>query len=258
MVVLGLDTTTKTGGVALHQSDEQEAVWIGDSTVTHGERLPGEILQFLEKNKVTLGDVDRFAVVSGPGSFTGLRVGLATVQALALTNQKDVVAVPTLEAIVYAGIEEAKTLNEKTFLVPWMNAFRGEVFTGVYEREVRGSGLSREDMVIQVKEVESPRVGKPVTMLKEWGSRLGVDDRQVVILTNEPRDGDLDLEKNFGNQATWLIGTRSLALTAARIGAGRIGEACPVKPNLVRPVYIRRPDAVLAREKRLMEQSSNE
>ncbi|MCH2410366.1 tRNA (adenosine(37)-N6)-threonylcarbamoyltransferase complex dimerization subunit type 1 TsaB [Myxococcota bacterium] len=258
MVVLGLDTTTKTGGMALHQADGLEAVCIGDPMITHGERLPGDILEFLDENKLTLGEIDRFAVVSGPGSFTGLRVGLATIQALALTNKKDVVAVPTLEAIVYAGIEEAKALDEKTFLVPWMNAFRGEVFTGVYKRVNECSGSLRDDLAVHVVEVETPRVGKPAAMLKEWGSRLSLDDRQVVILATESRQCDLGLEKVFGKQATWMIGTRSLALTAARIGAGRIGDSRPVKPNHVRPVYIRRPDAVLARERRLKEQSSGE
>tara|TARA_Y100000588_G_C14224392_1_gene912451 strand:- start:957 stop:1739 length:783 start_codon:yes stop_codon:yes gene_type:complete len=258
MVVLGLDTTTKTGGVALHETNGKEAVCIGDSTLTHGERLPGEIIRFLDQNMLTVAQVDRFAVVSGPGSFTGLRVGLATVQALALTNEKHVVAVPTLEAIAYAGLEQAKTFNENTYLVPWMNAFRGEVFSGVYEIENRCGEVLKKSDVSRLKEVEVSRVGKPDSVLREWKNRLGGTRGQLIFLAADQQMDVPDLEQSFGKNASWMIGVWSLALTAARIGAGQVGQACPVRPDLVRPVYIRRPDAVLARERRLKELSDSD
>ena len=65
MIVLGLDTTTKSGGIALRKEDGQENAYVGDSSLTHSERLPGEIIQFLEGNGVELSEVDRFAVLSG-------------------------------------------------------------------------------------------------------------------------------------------------------------------------------------------------
>ena len=250
MIVLGLDTTTKSGGIALRKEDGQENAYVGDSSLTHSERLPGEIIQFLEGNGVELSEVDRFAVLSGPGSFTGLRVGLATIQALALTNKKDVVAVPTLEAIAYAGIDCVKSLDTKTFLIPWMNAFRGEIFTAVYERQRIASADSSDSSVIRINEVEAPRVGLPKIMLREWGERLNSSDCRIVFLSVNPQDSSMNLTQYFGTDATWSIGEPNLALTVARIGAEIIGKVQPIKPSVVRPVYIRRPDAVLARERR--------
>ena len=87
MVLLALDTTTAAGSVALWRDgliEEQP----GDPARSHAERLPGELAALLARHGCTTNDVDRYAVASGPGSFTGLRVGIATVQGLALVGAR--------------------------------------------------------------------------------------------------------------------------------------------------------------------------
>ena len=75
MLILALDTTSRAGSVALARDagvlDQQR----GDPSRTHGERLPGDIGDLLERHGLTVADVDLYAVAAGPGSFTGLRVG---------------------------------------------------------------------------------------------------------------------------------------------------------------------------------------
>jgi len=71
----------------------------GDPAHTHGQRLPGELMRLLDQAGVRIEDVDLFAVAAGPGSFTGLRVGIATVQGLAMARRRRVVAGSTLDAL---------------------------------------------------------------------------------------------------------------------------------------------------------------
>src|SRR5688572_19237635 len=101
MVVLALETVTRAGSVAI--MDERGCRGrAGDAARSHTERLPTELLDLLHADGRSLADVDRFAVVTGPGSFTGIRVGVATSQGLALAGGRLVVPVPTLEAIAVA------------------------------------------------------------------------------------------------------------------------------------------------------------
>ena len=83
MHVLALDSTTRAGSVALVTDDRIVLKRSGDPTRTHAERLPGDILGLLHDAGVALAAVDVFAIASGPGSFTGLRIGIATLQGLA-------------------------------------------------------------------------------------------------------------------------------------------------------------------------------
>ena len=99
MRVLALDTTTRAGSVALVEDDRIVDERGGDATRTHAERLPGEIVALVAAHGLGLADVDLFAVASGPGSFTGLRIGIATMQGLAFVCRRPVVGVPALEAL---------------------------------------------------------------------------------------------------------------------------------------------------------------
>ena len=98
MVVLALETVTRDGSVALWRDGPVEARQ-GDGARSHAERLPGALIDLLAAHGLSLPAVDIFAVVTGPGSFTGLRVGLAAVQGLALAGHRRVVGVPTLDAL---------------------------------------------------------------------------------------------------------------------------------------------------------------
>ncbi|MCU1385787.1 MAG: universal bacterial protein YeaZ, partial [Acidobacteria bacterium] len=102
MRVLALDTTTRAGSAALVADDRVVDERSGDGTRTHALRLPAELLTLAEAAGWPLPTIDLYAVASGPGSFTGLRIGIATVQGLALVHRRRIVAVPALDALAHA------------------------------------------------------------------------------------------------------------------------------------------------------------
>ena len=152
MLILALDTSSAAGSAAIARDGVVLAERAGDGTRTHGQRLPRELMAILDAAGVALHDVDRLAVATGPGSFTGLRVGIATIQGLALAQHKLVVPVSSFEALAFVAGPGAAAI------APWIDAHRGEVFAVLYgpdgrtqlapplvsfERDVRVSSRAR-------------------------------------------------------------------------------------------------------------------
>jgi tRNA threonylcarbamoyladenosine biosynthesis protein TsaB len=131
-LVLSIETCTLAGSLALSRSETLLGVSSGDAKTSHSNTLLKEIDQLFSTTQTELREVDLFAVAVGPGSFTGLRIGVATVKALAATLNKPVVGVSTLEAIALSAGESRATVA----LLP---AGRGEVFVELFsvdEKEV--------------------------------------------------------------------------------------------------------------------------
>ena len=249
MRILALDTTTPAGSVALAASGEVTECRIGDAGRTHGERLPGDVTALLAAHALTPADVDRYAVCSGPGSFTGLRVGLATIQALALVNRRPVVAVPTLEALACAALW-APAGDERTELIgAWMNAHRGEIFAALYDTsQARAAGVAG-DGAAALTEVAGPVAAPPDVVLQDWRERLGGDGRRVAVIGDAVAPAGERLRQALNCNGLLTPRVPPLAPIAARIAAAAAGDSAR-SPHAVRPVYVRRPDAVLARERR--------
>ena len=227
MLVLALETATREGSVAVWDHGQCHAPASADPARTHAERLPGELLDALAVAGRTLADVDVFAVVSGPGSFTGLRVGIAAVQGLALATGRPVVAVPTLEALAAPLLRRAP---EDTLVVACLDGQRGEVFLAAYEAEPGGP-----ETVIE------PLSATPAHAVERL--RGCVRGRRVRLVGN----GALRYAAAFEALGDVSISApaEALAAAAARMAAGDPGRAVP--PHALRPIYLRRPDAVLAR-----------
>ena len=103
MVVLALDTTTRRGSVALARDGVIVEAYAGDPAVTHGQRLPGDLTYLLDRHSLVVGDIDLFAVAAGPGSFTGLRIGIAPMQGWALANARSIIGISALDALYHAS-----------------------------------------------------------------------------------------------------------------------------------------------------------
>ncbi len=126
MLVLSLDTSTPTGSVALLEGDEVLGRAWAEVKGKHGEHLIETLAACLEAAGRTLADVELLAVGIGPGSFTGVRVGVATVKGLALSRGLPLVGVVSLAAIARG------TRARDGAVAPIVHAHRGEVYAALY------------------------------------------------------------------------------------------------------------------------------
>jgi tRNA threonylcarbamoyladenosine biosynthesis protein TsaB len=129
MKVLGIDTSTPCGSVGLIDGDQVISEYSLNVPVTHSERLLDAIDLVLKKGRHALGDLDGFAISLGPGSFTGVRIGVSTVKGLAYAVQKPVVGVSTLDVL-------ASQVSPTPYLIcPIIDARKGEVYSAFYRYE---------------------------------------------------------------------------------------------------------------------------
>lgn len=124
-LILSVETATLSGSVALSRGEEIVTAFAGDSGVSHSNTLLNDIDKLLKEAEVDLSEIDLFAVATGPGSFTGLRIGIATVKALAATLDRPCAGIPTLQAVALAA-------GESTHSVALLPAGRGEVFAQLF------------------------------------------------------------------------------------------------------------------------------
>lgn len=232
MLILALDTSSAAGSAALVRDDTIVIERAGDGSRTHGERLPRELMGILQDAGVALGDVDAFAVVTGPGSFTGLRVGIATIQGLALAQRKPVAPVTSFESL--ARIAADIPLPAPSLIGVWIDAHRGEVFASLYEPD--GTRVR-----------ERPTSLSPGATLDAWRPALQGDIQVRFIGDGAEKYAD-DIAGRLGERARIARGTATLAATAGRIAAADPTRL--VNPHAVVPLYVRRSDAELARDRR--------
>lgn len=129
MPVLALETATLVSGVALATESALLAEWKLETTKTHSELLLPHIEMLLQAAQVEKQQLQAVAVSLGPGSFTGLRIGLATAKALAYALGIPLIGVPTLEALAYNCPAPGLLLS------PFLDAQKGNVYQGRYRIE---------------------------------------------------------------------------------------------------------------------------
>jgi tRNA threonylcarbamoyladenosine biosynthesis protein TsaB len=122
--ILALDTTSERGSIALSEGERVVEEIALHSTDGFAQVLFGEIENLLARHSLRLADIDGFASASGPGTFTGVRVGLTAVKGLAEAMSRKVVAVSNLKAMALFGTRELRA--------PWIDARRGEIYGAVY------------------------------------------------------------------------------------------------------------------------------
>lgn len=250
MLILALDTTTAHGSVALARDGNVLDEFVGDPTVTHGQRLPGDVITLLKRHDLTTRLVDQFVVAAGPGSFTGLRVGIATVQGLALANQRKVMGVSVLDAVTeVASRSTAKGSVEPEVIMPWVDAKRGEVFSALYEPVATGKTDTEDgSRGIRWQATEGPVARTPTALLGAWSQTLR--NRTVIVIGNSiDRDRSL-LEAALGPESRLVADVPPLAGVMASMASQRPWRDRAVPPHAIRPLYVRRPDAELARARR--------
>lgn len=131
-LILGVDTTTPSGSIALLKGTSLIAEINQDSPATFSERLLPAIQFLLESNGLKIQDVEGFAVAAGPGSFTGIRIGLSTIKSFGFSSGRPVAPVSTLTAL-------ARKMQhpQNRLICPLLDAKKNEVYAALFESKTR-------------------------------------------------------------------------------------------------------------------------
>ena len=242
MVVLALDTTSRQGSSAVAIDGRVVLELVSDASLAQASRVPGELQALLTRAQLALRDVDAFAVAVGPGSFTGLRVGIATMQGLAFDAGKPLVGISALDALATI----AEELGEPGLLTAtWIDAWRGEVYAALYDG---------------VTEVEQVTVERPQDILDRLSGgrsvRLKADPRgltgEVLFIGDGVVSQVAAIREALGSRARCAPElTPALAGAIARRAAAVLAAGHRPAPDEIRPLYVRRPDAEIARDARV-------
>lgn len=146
MLILAVDTSSATGSVAILRDHRVVGQLAECSSEPHSSRLLRQVESVVKELSITLGDVDILAVGAGPGSFTGLRVGLAAVKAWAEVYAKPIVPISGLEAVAAQAGPSNGTLGAV------LDARRGQIFGGLYRPELDRLVRVDEEVVMTADE----------------------------------------------------------------------------------------------------------
>ncbi len=165
MKVLAIDSSGLVASVAVAEDDILVAEYTMNHKKTHSQTLLPMLEEIRKMVELDLSSIDYIAVAAGPGSFTGLRIGSATVKGLGLALNKPVVEVPTLEGLAY------NLCGTDKLVCPLMDARRNQVYTGIYGFEAEGTSwkmnVVKEQCAVDVTEIlqECNRLGREVIFL---------------------------------------------------------------------------------------------
>ena len=222
MKLLAVESATLSGGVALLDGDRLLGEITLNIAITHSERLMSAVDRLLVDCGLAPADLDGLAVSVGPGSFTGLRVGLATVKALAMALDLPVAAVPTLDALA------SRLPFADAPVCPILDARKAEVYLSLYRWS--GDGMTRVwDYMGLPPEAAAARLEAPVILLgdgieacRPWLDRLGDGIRIAPAAQRLP--------------SAAAVATLGCAVLAAGLGVGAEALA---------PLYLRPSEAEL-------------
>jgi len=236
MWVLALDTTTRDGSVALVRDDTVVLARPGDPGVSHTERVPADLRAILADAGLALGAVDVFAVATGPGGFTGLRIGLAAVQGLALALDRPTAGVPSLEALAWDLFDRDPTVAATGV---WMDASRGEVFAAAFTRP--GALMPP---AFPLATLARPTAATPDETLAAWQSELAPG--APLVAACQPGAAARAATAGYrleppADHLAGVVGRLAWRLhLSAHTGA----------PGTLAPEYVRRPDVEIERDRR--------
>jgi tRNA threonylcarbamoyladenosine biosynthesis protein TsaB len=187
MLVLAIDTSGKSGGITLAEGDTQSFRAIESPAIpggTFSAQLVPELAALLHKHKFKPQDIGGFAAVSGPGSFTGLRVGLSAIKGFSEALQKPVAVVSLLEALAILSGKEGR-------IAAALDAGRSEVFFGVYDVQEGRAATQKEVLLSQTGFTEEAKMGGLVSLVTsdalvaQYASAAGIDIMEIARPSSE-------------------------------------------------------------------------
>jgi len=220
-MVLGLTTASPRGSVALWRDGEVVAAEHYEDEMRHAERLFAVVRSVMRVAGVERADIDALSCDVGPGSFTGVRVGVASAKGMALALERPLYPVGSLEAMAAAAFEVAGPEVEQ--IAPLLDAKRGEIFVAIYDRSGAESRPASHVPAGETLAHLGPAAQQPaLRFCGRAAAALGIAaDRCVHTAASALPD------------AGWI----------ARLGAARLAAGPAPELSLMEPAYLRPPDA---------------
>ena len=219
-VILAVDTATSVASVAVLENGKTLKADKIDTGRTHSESLMPAIQDILRNVGKEIGEVDVFAVSEGPGSFTGLRIGVVAMKALAFGNRKRVALVPTLDAMAYG----VGVIIGSGVICPMLDARNSQVYTAIYN--MKGARTS-EYMGIPVEEL--------CDILKKG--------KKKVYITGELIEGNREILEKNGVDFEFIPEVKVRAKAVGKIASSMDIKKDLKKPEDANPYYLRQSQA---------------
>ncbi len=238
MKILSVDSSANAASVAVTEDEKLICECVVNNKKTHSQTLLPMIDKALKDSECSLSDIDLIAVTNGPGSFTGLRIGVATVKGLCHGAKKPVVGISTLECMAY-NLPYCEHI-----ICPIMDARREQVYNGVYE-------WSGEELV-QIKE---PRAMALEELLAEFEN---IDKKVVFLGDGVPVYREI-ICKAMGDKALFAPEGAQIqrASSLAPIARKRFEKGEATSSYELLPVYLRKSQAEREAEEREKQQAQN-
>ena len=236
MKILALESSAVSASVALTEDEKLVAQSFQNCGLTHSRTLLPMAEQMLKNTDTKLADVDAIAVARGPGSFTGVRIGVSTAKGLAWGAQKPAIGVSTLEAMAYHGL----AAGEGALVCAAMDARRSQIYNALFE--IRGGKPVRlcEDRAISLAEL-----GEELGKMQKSAFLVG-DGAQLCYNTCLDMGIPAVLAPgNLVSQSAWGVAMAAFGQT-------------PVPAEELLPVYLRLSQAERERQARLAAQAAQE
>jgi tRNA threonylcarbamoyladenosine biosynthesis protein TsaB len=219
--VLGLDTSSATASLAV-VSHGKVLAQVTRSAASHGAVLPAAAAEVVGLAGITLKDLRAIAVGIGPGSFTGLRVGIAYAKGLVLALRCALVGIPTFDCLALAAWEQA-SVPEGRLICPLLDARKGEVYANLYR-----VGANRLDKISQ------PLVIKLQNLFPE------LTDGVILAGDSKAKEASLLLsERGIRSTIFDEVELNSRGRYVAVLGAQRISRGEMDTPAILEPLYVR-------------------
>lgn len=255
MIILAIDTNLKMTSVAVVKDGRLLSHYCAECAKDHSVVLFSAIREVMDKADIEISEIDIFATTAGPGSFTGIRIGVSSASALAYATGKPVVGINTLDCLAYGSSQYSNQYSERGFLVcPLINARNNQVFAAIYEN----GKIIGDYMVCDISEFSYKLVS---LCIEEKTIEGQISDTKVVLLTGDAAALHLDYlkESNEGSIEIFLAKEDYLFPSAhilAEMAANQTynGNYAGNKINLdniIRPFYMRKSQAERMREMEL-------
>lgn len=227
MLILAIESSAKSASVALMRDSEIVAQYSQNSGLTHSRTLLPMVEDMLKNSETKIQDVDLIAVAHGPGSFTGIRIGVSTVKGLAWAAEKKCVGVSTLEAMAWHGIMAGG------IVCPVMDARRSQVYNAIFRIENGKPQRLTEDRAISLEELaeELKALGEPVLLVGD-GSKISFDFLTAAGIYCRIAPQNLEYQSAWG------------------VGMAALGKEYGTADDLL-PVYLRLSQAERERQERM-------